>query len=78
MFVTAVPSFSALAELLQARQTDGLPEPKSRALRKCSNGICSYDFLTGIDHNSLLLKEVRYNDYVDCLQIEVVWFLDGD
>jgi hypothetical protein len=78
IFVTFVPSFRALAELLQSRQTDGLPAPKSRAVRKCSNGICSYDFFTGIEHNSLYLKEMRYNDYVECLQIEVIWFLDGD
>ena len=78
IFVTAVSSFRALAELLQSRQTDGRPAPKSRPLRKCSNGICSYDFFTGINHGSLYLKELRYNDYVKCLQVEVIWFLDGD
>ena len=79
IFVTAVRSFRELAELLDSRQTsEGFPDPKSRPLRRCSNGVCSYDFFTGISHNSLYLKEVRYNDYVKCLKIEVIWFLDGD
>lgn len=78
IYVTSVPSFLALAKLLQSRQTDGLPQPVSRALRKCSNGVCSYDFLNGIQHNTLYLKEIRYNDYVKCLAVETLWFLDGD
>lgn len=79
IFVTAVQSFAELAELLESRQADEtFPEPKSRALRRCANGVCSYDFFTGISHNSLYLKEIRYNDYVECLELETIWFLDGD
>ena len=78
IFVTGVQSFGALVELLASRQTEGFPTPKSRALRRCSNGVCSYDFNEGISHNTLYLKEVRYNDYVKCLEVEVIWFLDGD
>jgi hypothetical protein len=78
ILVTSVPSFAALAQLLRSRQTDGMPAPQSRPFRKCSNGICTYDFNAGISHNTLYLKEVRYNDYVKCLEVEVIWFLDGD
>lgn len=77
-FDTHVPSFQALAALLQARQTEGLPSPAVRPLRKCANGVCSFDFLNGIQHNTLYLKEIRYNDYSQCLAVETIWFLDGD
>jgi hypothetical protein len=78
IFIAAVRSFRDLAKLLESRRTDGLPAPGSRPLRKCSNSVCTYDFLNGIQHNKLYLKEIRYNDYKSCLEIEAIWFLDGD
>lgn len=77
-FDAHVSSFQALAALLQARQTEGLPSPAVRPLRQCANGVCSFDFLQGIQHNTLYLKEIRYNDYSQCLAVETIWFLDGD
>jgi hypothetical protein len=77
-FDTYVPSFHALAKLLQSRQTEGLPRPEVRPLRECANGVCSFYFLNGIQHNTLYLKEIRYNDYSQCLEVETIWFLDGD
>lgn len=78
IFVGYVQSFSELEKLLRSRQSEGFPEPQSRSLRRCANGVCSFDFLEGIQHNTLYLKEVRYNDYVCDLQILTIWFLDGD
>jgi len=76
--VFSVASFRELADRLQARRVEQRPWPQSRPLRQCGNGICSYQFLDGIQHGYLYLKEVRYNDYVGCLDVEALWFLDGD
>src|SRR5512139_1123418 len=38
-FDTDVSSFQALAALLRARQTEGLPSLAVRPLRKCANGV---------------------------------------
>ena len=76
--VFGVASFRELAQRLKARRVEDRPWPQSRPLRKCANGICSYNFYEGIDHGYLYLKEIRYNDYVGCLDVEAIWFLDGD
>lgn len=76
--VFGVASFRELAQRLKARRVEDRPWPRSRLLRKCANGICSFNFYEGIDHGYLYLKEIRYNDYVSCLDVEAIWFLDGD
>jgi hypothetical protein len=75
--VKSMQSFQELAQFLAARQNGAFPKPKSRPLRQCANGVCSYES-SGTMHNTLYLKELRYNDYVDCLRVQVIWFLDGD
>jgi len=76
--VKYVKSFEELSNLVESLKENGASNLESRPLRKCSNGVCSYDFLNGIMHNTLYLKELRYNDYVQCFELETVWLLDGD
>ena len=76
--VTYVKSFAELNGFINSRRKDGLPGLGAGALRKCANGVCSYNFQNGISHNTLYLKELRYNDYLPCLNLQTVWLLDGD
>lgn len=49
-----------------------------KPLKKCSRGVCTFDFAGGILHNSLYLQKLTYSIVKGRPVLRAIYFLDGD
>jgi hypothetical protein len=59
------------------RGEDG-PSRIIMTLKRCSKGICTYDFDGGIQHNALYIKKITYGFRNGRPYIKTIYLLDGD
>lgn len=63
---------------LKRREHDGMPGRATKPLEKCARGVCTYNFESGILHNTLFLKRVTYGVRTGCPYLKTIYLLDGD
>lgn len=56
----------------------GFPGRATKPLVKCARGVCTYNFDSGILHNTLFLKRITYGIRLGCPYIKTIYLLDGD
>jgi hypothetical protein len=62
---------------LKRREHDGMGRA-TKPLVKCVKGVCSYNFDSGILHNTLFLKRITYGIRNGCPYVKTIHLLDGD
>ncbi len=76
-----IRSFTSLAKAeswLKSREHEEMPGRATKPLKRCTNGICTYNFDGGIVHNTLYLKKITYGLRTGCPYIQTIYLLDGD
>lgn len=77
-----VKTFKTLAGaenwLKTSERGDDGPSRITMPLKRCSNGICTYDFDGGIQHNALYIKKIAYGVRNGRPYIKTIYLLDGD
>ena len=73
--------FTSLAKAeawLKSREHEEMPGRGTKPLAKCAKGICTFNFDSGIVHNTLFLKKITYGLRAGCAYIKTIYLLDGD
>jgi hypothetical protein len=76
-----IRSFTSLARAerwLKSREHDAMPGRDTKPLTRCAKGVCTYNFDSGIVHNTLYLKKITYSTRGGCPYIKTIYLLDGD
>jgi hypothetical protein len=73
--------FRSLAQAeawLNRREHDGMPGRATKPLVKCTRGVCTYNFDSGIVHNVIFLKRITFGVRNGCPYLKTIHLLDGD
>jgi len=76
-----IRSFTSLARAeawLKSREHEAMPGRDIKPLARCAKGVCTYNFDSGIVHNTLYLKKITYGTRGGCPYIKTIYLLDGD
>ena len=74
-------AFTTLARAegwLKSRERDDGPARETMPLKRCRQGLCTFDFDGGILHNHLYLKKIAYGLRSGKPYIKTIYLLDGD
>ena len=77
--IRAFNSLAKAEQWLRSRETsDDSPSREIKPLKRCSRGVCTYDFDGGILHNQLYIKRVTYGITRGRPYFKTIYLLDGD
>lgn len=76
--VRAVRSLGKGEQWLRSRETADGPARDVKPLRRCGRGTCTFDFDSGIVHNTLYLQKITYGYRRGTPYIKAIHFLSGD
>jgi hypothetical protein len=63
---------------LKSRERDNGPARETMPLKRCRQGLCTFDFDGGILHNHLYLKKIAYGLRSGKPYLKTIYLLDGD
>ena len=72
-------TFAAAERWLTSQEiADYGPSRETKPLKRCSKGVCTYDFEGGISHNQLYIKRITYSIHAGLPFVDTIHLLDGD
>lgn len=76
--VRVVRSLGKGEQWLRSRETADGPARDVKPLKRCRRGTCTFDFDSGILHNTLYLQKLTYGYRRGAPYIKAIYFLSGD